>query len=93
VSVFVLQIKSLGSDNVAKFDLREYARTGAQSRAAELQAELARIYRAFPELKGTRGASTGSKRRSRRRSTMSAAQRKAVSVRMKKYWAGRRKNG
>ena len=83
---------------MAKFDLREYARQGAQARAVELQSELAEIYRAFPDLRnaaiGRRGGAavlpTG--KRGRRRKGMTAAQRKAVSARMKKYWAARRKS-
>lgn len=84
---------------LAKFDLKEYARRGAATRAAELQAELAEIYRAFPDLRARAGrragagsapAATGGARR-KRRSRMSAEQRKAVSARMKKYWAERRK--
>ena len=79
---------------MAKFDLREYARDGARARAEELKAELAKIYRVFPDLRG--GAAERRKaarpaRRARRRKAMTAAERKAVSLRMKKYWASRRK--
>lgn len=105
---------------MAKFDLREYARRGATARVSELKAELAEIYRAFPDLSRVRAsaisseeagpavdgrtragraarlasasessAATTSPRRGRRR--MSAAARKAVSERMRKYWAQRRK--
>src|SRR5262245_3250888 len=42
---------------VAKFDLKAYARQGAGARVAELNAELAAIYRTFPELR--QGAATG----------------------------------
>ena len=80
---------------MAKLDLREYARRGAQARAAELQTELASIYRAFPELRGTQSAGgkggSVSRRTRGRRKPMSAAEKKAVSVRMRKYWAERRK--
>ena len=78
---------------MAKFDLREYARHGARARAVELEAELAQIYGAFPELRGAgaRGKAAKSPRRTRRRKPMTAAQKKAVSLRMKKYWAARRK--
>ena len=81
---------------MAKFDLKEYARRGAEARVAELSAELAEIYRAFPALRsrgGRRGASggDGAARARRHRKPMTAAQKKAVSVRMKKYWASRRK--
>jgi hypothetical protein len=85
---------------LAKFDLKEYARKGAEARVAELQAELSSIFRAFPDLRAGRpGRGAGAPRRTaaaaaaparRRRSRMSAAQRKAVSARMKKYWAERR---
>lgn len=86
---------------MAKFDLKEYARKGAEARIAELQAELAGIFRAFPDLRvgrpgprasaaRTSGAGAAAPARRRRRSRMSAAQRKAVSARMKKYWAERR---
>jgi hypothetical protein len=78
---------------LAKFDLREYARNGARARAEELKAELAKIYRLFPDLRGTAAGrrATGPARRARRRKGMTAAQKKAVSLRMKKYWASRRK--
>jgi hypothetical protein len=86
---------------LAKFDLKEYARTGAMTRAAELQAELEDIYRAFPDMRGNtgrrgaRGSTSGVGprvgRRRKRRAPMSDAQKKAVSARMKKYWSERRK--
>ena len=102
---------------MAKFDLREYARRGATARASELAAELAEIYRAFPDLRrgasatGSTGGSkatdgrtragraarlasateSGSSTTPRRRRRMSPAARKAVSERMRKYWAQRRK--
>ena len=84
---------------MAKFDLREYARQGAQARAAELEAELADIYRIFPDLRGSRTTKHAARSQSaaarkgarRRRKPMTAAQRKAVGDRMKRYWAQRRK--
>ena len=81
---------------MAEFDLKELARRGAEARVAELQRELAAIQRAFPGLRarrGANGAATANAARPRRRGRkpMTAAQRKAVSLRMKKYWAGRRK--
>jgi hypothetical protein len=85
-------------DHLAKFDLKVYAKRGAEARVAELQAELAQIYRAFPDMRRRRQASnsdtnSGTERlpSRRRRTGMSAAQKKAVSIRMKKYWAERRK--
>ena len=84
---------------MARFDLKEYAKRGAEARVAELNAELAGIYQAFPDMRRRRAAAnrstTGSQMPSsppaRRRSNMSPAQRRAVSARMKKYWAERRK--
>jgi hypothetical protein len=102
---------------LAKFDLKEYARRGATARVSELKAELAEIYRAFPDLSRARANAIGSgeavkagdgrtraARAARlasatgsspvtasRRRRMSPAARKAVSERMRKYWAQRRK--
>jgi hypothetical protein len=77
---------------LAKFDLKEYAKRGAEARVAELTAELSEIYRTFPGLRAGRAAAAGSSAaKRRRRKPMTAAQKKAVSVRMKKYWAARRK--
>ncbi len=87
-------------------ELNRLARLGAQARLEELQQEAAAIRAAFPDLfgaarAGRRGrkaraaaAPSGSAkagRKTRRRSQMSAAARKAVSERMRKYWAARRK--
>jgi len=78
---------------VAKFDLKAYARQGAAARVAELNAELAAIFRVFPELrrgvKKGEGGLVGNGRKPRRRG-MTAAQKAEVSKRMKKYWADRR---
>jgi hypothetical protein len=80
---------------LANFNLKEYARVGAEARVRELTAELAQIYRAFPDLRRSgrlgAGSSPGTTPRGRRRKPMSAAQKKAVGARMKKYWAARRK--
>ena len=77
------------------FDLKAYARRGAEARIAELTAELNDIYKAFPDLRRgvTRStkATTGAGARRRKRKPMSAAQKAAVSKRMKAYWAERRK--
>ena len=76
------------------FDLKAYARRGAEARIAELTAELNDIYRDFPDLRRgvTRSAApragVGDLRRTRK--PMSAAQKAEVSKRMKKYWAARR---
>jgi hypothetical protein len=93
---------------LATFDMKEYARRGAALRAAELNAELEAIYRAFPDLSGRRGPGRSASRtsytddgqtagpdetvaRKRRRRKMTAAQRKAVGERMRKYWAARKR--
>jgi hypothetical protein len=67
------------------------------ARLEQLRAEEAAIRSEFPELFG-RGRrpeaspAAGATRR-RNRKPMSAAQKKAVSERMRKYWAERRKKG
>jgi hypothetical protein len=80
----------------------DWARRGAEARWHELQAEVESLVELFPHLAGR---SHGTKRkgekstratseavpRKRKRSRMSAAQKKAVSARMKKYWTERRK--
>ena len=84
---------------MAEFDsgqLRQWAVRGAEQRLQEIAAEAAAIYQAFPELRdgSPRSAAAAAARPSAggRRGNMSAAQRKAVSERMRKYWAARREN-
>ena len=87
-------------------DLKKLARIGAAARLAELQREIAALKRAFPGLKvlsvdvieAPDGAEAVAERVARRVATkkgrkrpMTAAERAAVSDRMKKYWAERRK--
>lgn len=91
---------------LSKDDLRRFARLGAMRRLEDIRKEEAAIRAAFPELfSGARPAARGTQassapaapakaaaaKKARKRSTMSPAMRKAVSERMKKYWAGRRK--
>jgi len=80
-------------------DLKALARLGAQARIAELIAEIDAILKAFPNL-GKAAARPGRQNiqaetnpvvRRRKHPRMSAAARKAVSERMKRYWAARRK--
>jgi hypothetical protein len=85
---------------LAKIDLHAYALRGAQARLAELNDEIRAIHQAFPVLKGGRTGRhadddqpVASPKRRRARPKMSAAQKKSVSERMKKYWAERRKSG
>ena len=73
-------------------EMYRLARLGAEARLRTLELERAQIMRSFPGLKaqsGDNGASAPAPVRRRRR--MSAAERKSVSARMKKYWAERRK--
>jgi hypothetical protein len=74
--------------------IRELARAGAEAALKELRAEIIAIERTFPELGLPRrrhqaGAAVNRVVKSTRR--MSAATRKAISQRMKRYWEERRK--
>jgi hypothetical protein len=82
--------------NLSQEQLRRLARLGAMARLEQLRQEEAAIRGEFPELFGrgrqAQAGDSGVKRgRPRRRRAMSAAARRAVSVRMRKYWAERRK--
>ena len=75
-------------------ELFRLARLGAEARLRALEIERTQILRSFPGLKaGATAASTGAAGAgpARRRRQMSAAERRSVSVRMKKYWAERRR--
>jgi hypothetical protein len=96
--VFVLhRFHHEGEDLVANLNtdqLRRLARLGAIARLEQLKQEEADIRAEFPELFGRGRRAAGAdfaKPGRRRRRTMSSAARKAVSVRMKRYWAERRK--
>jgi Holliday junction resolvasome RuvABC endonuclease subunit len=81
--------RGLGADRI-----RELARHGAETVLKQLRAEIIAIERTFPELAlpATRRAIRQTVQKARKRGqTMSAAARKEVSARMKKYWAERRK--
>jgi len=74
--------------------IRQLATEGAAKALAQLKAEVIAIERTFPELKlprGRRALRQTVEQVERRGRTMSAAARKEVSARMKKYWAERRK--
>ena len=80
--------------NLNQDQLRRLARLGAVARLEQLREEEAAIRAEFPELFGGRRGHRqvkGASVRKRRRAAMSAAQRKEVSERMRKYWAERRK--
>jgi hypothetical protein len=78
----------------------ELAKKGASHRYEELKAEVAALIKAFPHLEFGSAISPAAPkqefdrlRKQRRRKPMSAAAKKAVSVRMKKYWAAKKKRG
>lgn len=79
-------------------ELRRLAQIGAQARLAELDRERENLLRVFPGLRQASAEQDGAARRTEdsrpparpKRSAMSAAARKAVSARMKQYWANRR---
>jgi hypothetical protein len=81
--------------NLRQEQLRRLARLGAMARLEQLRQEEAAIRSEFPDLFGRRRrgqAANGQAAASpRHRKPMSAAARKVVSERMRKYWAGRRK--
>jgi len=83
-----------GTTALSATRLRELARTGAEHALQRLRAEIVAIERAFPELglprrrRAFRGALKQATNQTRR---VSAAARKTVSLRMKRYWAERRK--
>jgi hypothetical protein len=80
--------------NLTAAHLRDLARTGADVTLKRLRAEIIAIERTFPELRlpQRRHAVRRSLQKAATRTrTMSAAARKAVSARMKRYWAERRK--
>ena len=89
------------ANTLSRVEVKRLALIGAQSRLETLNAEIASIVRAFPELSRGKAAATaravgnGAPRKGRggrkRNWNMSDAQKRAVSERMKKYWAGRRK--
>ena len=79
-------------------ELRRLARIGAAARLEQLDRERAVLLRSFPGLRAATTSSDADEDRvapgtpaKRQRRNMSAARRKAVSVRMKRYWAERRK--
>ncbi len=72
-------------------ELKRLARTGAAARLVELEAERVAILKAFPDLGSSPAATKAPARRKRRK--MTAAEKKAVGDRMKKYWAAKRAKG
>jgi hypothetical protein len=65
-------------------ELKRFAQIGAQARLQELDQEREQILKAFPTLRTTSTAPS-------RPNGWTPAKRKAASLRMKRYWAKRRK--
>jgi hypothetical protein len=81
--------KTLSTDRI-----RQLAQIGAESLLKHLRAEIIAVERTFPELalpRRRRALRQSIQKVQKRTRHMSAAARKAVSARMKKYWAERRK--
>jgi hypothetical protein len=78
---------------IADSELRSFALVGARARLGALQAEVASLLSTFPELRGGKvapAAGSASRKKPGRKRPMSAAEKKAVSERMRKYWAERK---
>ncbi len=71
---------------MSQLDLQRLARLGAAARLTELERERTELLRMFPGLRAGRTAEAAPAERR----GMSAANRRAVSIRMKRYWAKRR---
>jgi hypothetical protein len=81
--------RSLTTDRI-----RDLARTGADVTLKRLRAEIVAIERTFPELRlpqHRRALRRSLKAATARTRHTSAAARQAISLRMKRYWAERRK--
>jgi hypothetical protein len=87
---------------LGKSEIKRLAQLGALARLEQLEVERRAILRAFPGLSVPVGrpaeaakgevetAKAPVKKRGRKRRKMSAAERKAISERMKKFWAARK---
>jgi hypothetical protein len=85
--------------------IHELAKRGAEARIEELKGEIEAIRKMFPGIEGAAHKSPGRSKATpagspalaklmdpkRKRSGWSAAARRAVGLRMKKYWAARKK--
>jgi hypothetical protein len=80
---------------LSRQELRQLAITGAKARIKELDAQRMALLREFLELNSSSRpitqANVGRPRRTRRTRRLTAAQRRAISQRMKRFWAERRK--
>ena len=89
-----LQMAGTATNGLGAQKLRELAQAGAEVTLKRLRAEIVAIERAFPELglpRRRRAVRKSVKQATNRARRMSATARKAVSARMKRYWAERRK--
>jgi hypothetical protein len=75
------------TDKVTQGEILRFARAGALARLAELEREMEFILATFPDLKESRAEQTGKRPP---RQLWDEAQRKAISERMRRYWAKRR---
>lgn len=83
-----------GANRLSAERIRQLAVTGAEALLKQFRAEIVAIERTFPELalpKRRRQVRQSLKTARTRTRQISAAARKAISARMKKYWAERRK--
>lgn len=83
-----------GAQGLSIDKLKELARAGAEEALRRLRAEIVAIERTFPELalpQKRRAAKAAVKEARKNTRKMSAAARKAVSERMRRYWAERKK--
>jgi hypothetical protein len=72
-------------------DMKSLAMEGAKARLWQLDTEKNQLLQAFPDLSdGDRTPATSQDGTGRGRRQMTAAERRSVSVRMKRYWAERR---
>ena len=84
------------ADQLNRVELLRLARLGAASRLAEIRQEIASLEMLVRETPGTRTKGRATPRKAataapvQKKSAWSAAKRRAVSLRMKKYWAARR---
>lgn len=72
-------------------NIHDLARIGAEARRKELQDELNQLNSFLTGKRAARVAAAVAAPARRNRKPMTAAQRKAVSLRMKTYWANRKK--
>ncbi len=69
---------------------RKWALAGAEARLKEVQAEVAEIYRVFPELRGRSAPGRAASESAPRKRRFSPKGREAISEGMRKYWALRK---